>query len=159
MKEAQYSEAAAQVLDILNYTKKEDIKKIPQSFIRFLIEISDKKYTPKFNHEIQINGLNIKDQTKELLGFIYVTWWCNENERKKYKDIIHSNALRKKDITDYDINDIFKSRVEKKASINIKTNNVTETSVVKYKEDNLFKKLLNRLISFFTNKNERGKLR
>ena len=38
MIEAKYSEAAVEVLDILNYTDKEDVKKIPQSFIKFLSE-------------------------------------------------------------------------------------------------------------------------
>ena len=33
MKEVEYSKAAVEVLDILNYTDKEDVKKIPQSFI------------------------------------------------------------------------------------------------------------------------------
>ena len=36
MKEVEYGEAAVEVLDILNYTNQEDVRKIPQSFIKFL---------------------------------------------------------------------------------------------------------------------------
>ena len=51
MKETGYSEAAVEVLDILNHTNKEDVEKIPQSFIKFLVNISRKDYNPRFNHE------------------------------------------------------------------------------------------------------------
>ena len=83
MREAEYSEAAVEVLDILNHTNKDDVKKIPQSFIKFLTDISSKSYRPKFNHELPINGFNLKKQTKELLGFIYITWWCNKEEHER----------------------------------------------------------------------------
>ncbi len=48
MREAEYSEAAVEVLDILNHTNKDDVKKIPQSFIKFLIEIANKNYKANF---------------------------------------------------------------------------------------------------------------
>ena len=71
MREIEYSEAAVEVLDILNHTNKEDVARIPQSFIKFLTNIASKSYKVKFNYEQPINGLNLKKQTKELLGFIY----------------------------------------------------------------------------------------
>ena len=83
MNETEYSEAAVEVLDILNHTKKEDVQKIPQSFIKFLIDISSKNYKVKFDHEQPVNGFNLRKQTKELLGFIYITWWCNKEEYEK----------------------------------------------------------------------------
>ena len=97
MREVEYSEAAVEVLDILNYTDKEDVTRIPQSFIKFLTDISSKNYKAKFNHEQPINGLNLKEQTKELLGFIYVTWWTNSEEREKYKKLIHNENYTKKE--------------------------------------------------------------
>ncbi len=138
MKEVEYSEAATQVLDILNYTRQEDVKKIPQSFIKFLNNISNKQDTPKFNHEYTISALNLTKRTKELLGFMYITWWCNESERKKYKSIIHSNSIKTEKITDYNANDILNKKIEKKPNI---TNNTLETSIIEDKKENLFKKL------------------
>ena len=151
MKEVEYSEAATQVLDILNYTRQEDVKKIPLSFINFLNNISNKQDTPKFNHEYPISALNLTKKAKELLGFIYITWWCDESERKKYKDIIHSNNIKPEEITNYDVNDIFKKKIEMKTNI---TNDASETSIIEYKKENLFKRTLNKLLSFFGNKNE-----
>ena len=159
MREAKYSEAAVEVLDILNYTNQEDVRKIPQSFIKFLTEIANKNYKANFNHNGPISGLNLRKQTRELLGFIYITWWCNDKETNNYKNIIHSNnpkAEKIEKIDNYDIDDIFKNKKE------VKTNDVTENitekeiSIIEYKEESIFKKFLNKILSFFINKKERG---
>lgn len=159
MIEAKYSEAAVEVLDILNYTNKEDVKKIPQSFIKFLIEIANKNYKTNFNHNVPISGLNLRKQTRELLGFIYITWWCNDKERTNYKNIIHSNNPKAEEIEkieNYNIDDIFKNKKELKS--NVVTENVAteEKSMIEHKEENILKKIINKILSFFTNKRERS---
>lgn len=159
MRKVEYSEAAVEVLDILNYTNQEDVRKIPQSFIKFLTEIANKNYKANFNHNGPISGLNLRKQTRELLGFIYITWWCNDKERNNYKNIIHSNNPKTEKIEkidNYDIDDIFKNKKEVKT--NAVTENITEkeTSIIEYKEESLFKKFLNKILSFFINKKERG---
>ena len=151
MREAEYSEAAVEVLDILNHTNKEDVARIPQSFIKFLTDISSKSYKSKFNHEQPINGFNLRKQTKELLGFIYITWWCNKEEHEKYKNIIHENNMKKEKIKEkiketYNANDIFKNKKENKI---IQNENVMEKNIVEYKKENIFKKFLNKILSFF----------
>lgn len=159
MIEAKYSEAAVEVLDILNYTDKEDVKKIPQSFINFLTEIANKNYKANFNHNGPISGLNLRKQTRELLGFIYITWWCNEKDRNKFKSIIRSDnskVVKTEKIENYNIDDIFKNKKELKS--NVVTQNVAteEISMIEYKEENIFKKIINKILSFFTNKRERS---
>ena len=159
MIEAKYSEAAVEVLDILNYTDKEDVKKIPQSFINFLTEIANKNYKANFNHNGPISGLNLRKQTRELLGFIYITWWCNEKDRNKFKSIIHSDnskVVKTEKIENNNIDDIFKNKKELKS--NVVTQNVVteEISMIEYKEENIFKRIINKILSFFTNKRERS---
>ena len=154
MREIEYSEAAVEVLDILNYTNKEDVAKIPQSFIKFLTDISSKNYKAKFNHEQPINGLNLKKQTKELLGFIYITWWANSEDREKYKKIIHNENITKEKIKEsYNVNDIFKNK--KEGNKIIQNQSKMATSIEEYKEDSLLKKFLNKILNFFgKNKSE-----
>lgn len=148
MREAEYSEAAVEVLDILNHTNKEDVARIPQSFIKLLTDISSKSYKSKFNHEQPINGFNLRKQTKELLGFIYITWWCNKEEHEKYKNIIHENNMKKEKIKEtYNVDDIFKNKTENKI---IQNENMTEKIIVEYKKENIFKKFLNKILSFFS---------
>lgn len=156
MREIEYSEAAVEVLDILNHTNKEDVARIPQSFIKFLTNISSKSYKVKFNHEQPINGLNLKKQTKELLGFIYITWWCDKEEREKYKKIIHESNIKNEEIKEkYNVNDIFKNKKEKQEHKIIQNENVMKTSIAEYKKENIFKRVLNKILSFFDSKNGR----
>ena len=148
MSEIEYSEAAVEVLDILNHTNKEDVQRIPQSFIKFLTDISSKNYKAKFNHEQPVNGFNLRKQTKELLGFIYITWWSDKEEHQKYKNIIHENNIKKEKLKEtYNVNDIFKNKKENKI---IQNENVMEKNIVEYKKENIFKKFLNKILNFFS---------
>lgn len=159
MIEAKYSEAAVEVLDILNYTDKEDVKKIPQSFIKFLSEIANKNYKADFNHNGPISGLNLRKQTRELLGFIYITWWCDEKDRNKFKSVIQSDNSKiekTEKIENYNIDDIFKNKKELKSNVITQDIAKEETSMIEYKEENIFKKIINKISSFFTNKKERS---
>lgn len=171
MRDIEYSKSAVEVLDILNHTNKEDVLRIPQSFIKFLTDISSKSYKPKFNHEQPINGFNLRKQTKELLGFIYITWWCDKEEHEKYKNIIHKNNMKKEKIEEtYNVNDIFKNKKltqhsnqilqsgipeaccihNKKENKIIQYENVIEKNIVEYKKENIFKRFLNKILSFFS---------
>lgn len=156
MREIEYSEAAVEVLDILNHTNKEDVARIPQSFIKFLTNISSKSYKVKFNYEQPINGLNLKKQTKELLGFIYITWWCDKEEREKYKKLIQESNIKNEEIKEkYNVNDIFKNKKENQEHKIIQNENVMKTSIAEYKKENIFKRVLNKILSFFDSKNGR----
>lgn len=156
MREIEYSEAAVEVLEILNHTNKGDVARIPQSFIKFLTNISSKSYKVKFNYEQPINGLNLKKQTKELLGFIYITWWCDKEEREKYKKLIHESNIKNEEIKEkYNVNDIFKNKKEKQEHKIIQNENVMKTSIAEYKKENIFKRVLNKILSFFDSKNGR----
>ena len=156
MREIEYSEAAVEVLDILNHTNKEDVERIPQSFIKFLTDIASRSYKVKFDYEQPINGLNLKQQTKELLGFIYITWWCDKKEREEYKKLIYESNMRNKKIKEnYNVNDIFKNKRENQELKASQNEQKEQTSLVGYKQENVFKKIINKIINFFTGKKER----
>ena len=159
MKEVEYSEAAVEVLNILNHTVKEDVIKIPQSFMRFLTNIASRSYKPRFNHEQPINGLNLQEKTKELLGFIYITWWSDEKEYEEYKKQIHDIKIKnEKNVNDSNLEDIFKLRKEQSNDSMIQTKNTIDTTMVKYKKENIFKKILNKIFNFFGVKKEGDKI-
>lgn len=146
----EYSEAAVEVLDILSYTDEEAVKKIPQSFIKFLTEISNKSYKVNFNHEYPVDGFNLRRQTRELLGFIYITWWCNESERIKYKNIIHEKQAEKVEVNEkYDVNNIFKYKNGSQQLVKAQNEKETETSMTICNKENLFKKVIKKILSFF----------
>ena len=146
MEEIEYSEAAVEVLDILNHTQIEDVKKIPQSFIEYLMDIANRNYKVNFDHSKTISELNLKQKTKELLGFIYITWWANSEEQEKIKKQIHNKKIKEEQIIDNsNLNDVFKNKKEEKIA---KTEETTPNSMIVYKEENIFKKIINKILIF-----------
>ena len=155
MQETQYSEAAVEVLDILNYTNKEDVQKIPQSFIRFLMDISSKTYKSNLNHELPISGLNLKEQTKELLGFMYITWWCSKDEQEEYKKQIYNNNIKKEEVKEiYNSTDIFKNKKQSRVNPIIQNEKAIEANITQYKEKNILKRFLNKILNIFSRSSE-----
>ena len=151
MQEMQYSEAAVEVLDILNYTNKEDVQKIPQSFIKFLMDISSKTYKSNLNHELPISGLNLKEQTKELLGFMYITWWSSKDEQEEYKKQIHNNNMKKEQVKEiYNSTDIFKNKKQSRVNQITQNENAIEANITQYKEKNILKRFLNKILNIFS---------
>lgn len=79
-----YSEAVTEVLDILKHTKKEDVEKIPKSFMDYLEENKSKDYVPDLDHSKSIKDMGIKPKTAALLGMIYIKYWADAKEKKNF---------------------------------------------------------------------------
>ena len=92
---SEYSKSAVEVLDILDNTKKSDVDKIPLSFIQFLVEIASEDYEVNLDHSKPINKMKLQDKTKEILGVIYINWWCNQKEKEDYMKQIKQIANEK----------------------------------------------------------------
>lgn len=107
-----YSEAITEVLDILEHTKTEDVEKIPKSFMFFLKKNRDSDYYPNLDYTKTIDEMEIKSETKAILGTIYRNWWCSKEEKENYikiiqsKEVKHQQDLREK----YNPNEIFKNK-------------------------------------------------
>jgi len=112
MRNRKYSKAAVEVLDILKHTRKEDVEKVPEDFIDFLKENQSEEYTSNLDHTKQIKEMELSQETQDVLGFIYLKYWTDqqskENFRAKIREIerIHQEELREK----YNPDNIFKKR-------------------------------------------------
>ena len=82
MREAEYADAAVEVLDILNYTNESDVNKIPQSFIKFLTDIANKNYKVHFNHERANKWIKFKTTNKRTFS-IYIYYLVEQRNRTK----------------------------------------------------------------------------
>lgn len=134
-----YEDAVAEVLDILNHTKIEDVKKIPPKVITHLQQHSSKTYIPNLDHTKKLKDMNLKPKTKALICLIYREYFCDEKQRKEYdKRIIKSKIDYQKDLqTKYDTNNLFTNKLSKKQKT------MQETTLVKNKEKSFYKKILN----------------
>lgn len=149
----EYGEAAVEVLDILNNTNKEDVRKIPLGFIKFLEANASKDYIANLDHSKTISELNIKEKTKEILGVIYINWWCNDAQREQYKkQILEQRKREQEELKEkYNPDNIFEKREitqEYNGAKEEKSLNNDTLAVVEYKE-NIFKKVINKILSFF----------
>ncbi len=141
-----YSEAVTEVLDILKHTKKEDVEKIPKSFMDFLEENKSKDYTPNLDHSKSLKDMGIKPKTAGLLGMIYVKYWANEEEKQEFmrkaneNEQIYQEELRAK----FNLNDIFKTEKNNK----IKETKNENLPMVNEENVNFFMKIWNKLKNF-----------
>lgn len=152
MIDLEYGEAAVEVLNILVNTRKTDVEKIPLSFIKYLSEIASKDYKVNFNHSKTINELNLQEKTKELLGFIYINWWSNNEEKEDYKKQIKEQEIKeeKKIREKYNPNKIFENR-NKLQKYNHGSENISQDNsiVVRNKKQSILRRIFNKIIKFF----------
>lgn len=95
MKDNTYGKSANMAMQAIKYLKKEDSKKVPISFLTFLNSMSDsEKVEPDEYPEFE-------KKSKELLGFMYITWICNEDDFQKYRETILENTNKLYDIKKY----------------------------------------------------------
>lgn len=148
----EYGDAAVEVLDILDNMNKESVEKIPKNFIKFLVEIASMDYKVSLDYSKTIDEMDLDVKTKEILGYIYINWWSNDKEKQEFEKKIeeieqkHQIEASKK----YNPDNIFENRNNTKIDeVSEKKETTNETlSVVEYKE-NIFKRIINKIISFF----------
>ncbi|MBR3134302.1 MAG: hypothetical protein IKG56_02450 [Clostridia bacterium] len=137
-----YSEAAVEVLDILEHSDTEKVKLIPTKFINYLKENAAKDYKAELDYSKPINEMNIKVETKGILGTICRNWWWDDEKKKEYSRIVNE----RKTYIQKDYNtDIFKEIADKKEKTvnNTKKQNIeTEKQITEYKKESIFSKIL-----------------
>ena len=147
----EYGEAAAEVLDILENTNREDVEKIPSSFIEFLRENVSKNYSFNFDYSRSINELNIKEKTKEILGVIYINWWCDKEQKEEYKNqILKYKKIKEDELREkYNPNLFENMKVEHDFNKIHKNSTNNENLVIVKQKENIFKRIINQIINFF----------
>lgn len=141
MLSVKYSEAAVEVLDILNHTREEDVKKIPKKFIEFWENNKSNTYISNLDHSKDIKDMNLRPETEAILGLIYMKYWANEEEKSKFEKKIKENerlyqeALREK----YKVEKIFEN----------KKKNTQEHMLVEVEKKTFWQKVIETVKSIF----------
>lgn len=141
MVSVKYSEAAVEVLDILKYTREEDVKKIPKKFMEFLEANKSKTYLPNLDHTKEIKDMELKPETEAILGIIYMKYWAEEQEKIKFEEKIKKNEkiyqeeLNKK----YNSENLFKQ----------KDQIIPNELPIEIKQKSLFQRIINKIRNIF----------
>ena len=147
------SKAYAEVLLILSYMEQKYIDMIPKKLLELFNEEKDQNYQPDINPNTSLAEQNLQRKTLALLAMLNLNYWCkDENEKQEMLKMYSENdkkieaEMRER----YNPDNLFKKRENVERNDEVKEEC---TDIIEYKEQNIFKKILNRIIKFFKRNN------
>ncbi len=153
---------------ILNALPEEDRNKVPMKLRKFISENKLENYESEIRIDVPIEEQDIHPDTQAFIGMLYLNYWCkDENEKEELKRIFteNQNRLQKELKEKYEVfkennnnqeNNTISDEMQTEESSSIR--NVfepEENKMIVYKE-NIIRKILNKVFSFFRRK-EYGK--
>ena len=147
----EYKQSLSELNKILHYMDGSYFNKLPEKFIKFVENNMDKDYRPNISENIPISEQEVKKDTKVLLSLLYRNYWCDEEEKERLKqeDIIKKIKYEKELREKYNPDNIFKD--SKKIEVTVENDDVEnrETALVEYSEMKWYRKIFNKILSFF----------
>lgn len=143
-----YACAYKEVIEILKYTKREDVNKIPKYKIVLYKHFMDKEHNFQVDVNKPIEEQNLSIEAKAILANIFKNYWATDYQRQRIeaKEKYDLEQIEKEKSEKYNPDDLFKNR--KKETDNTICEN-EETALIEYKKENFFIKLLNRIKSLW----------
>lgn len=94
---------------------KEQTLKIPKKFKDFIKNNKDPNYLFKYNFEKELEEQVLMNDTKILLGMLYLNYWATDDEKKEINHILDENEKKYiEQISEkYSTNNIFKKKEKK----------------------------------------------
>ncbi len=146
----EYQEALSELLNILENTDEELVKKIPSELILFWEKNKSEEYVPELDHDLTLEEMKLKTKTRQLIAMIYINYLCDPKKKRDIKKAI--KEINEENSSDINFNKDKEDEEDKKKVIK------TEKEFEKIKEDvylieekkiNFFKKIFDRIRSFF----------
>ncbi len=138
-----YANAYQEVIEVLKYTKKEDLTKIP----KFKIDMYKKYMNTSNNFKIDktktLEEQNISKEATAILANLYKDYWATEYEKQRIeaKENFDLEQIAKEK---YNTDNLFKKR-----EIDLETIPNTENSMIVVENEKWYKKLFNFIKKFF----------
>lgn len=147
------SKAYTEVLLILSYMEQKYIDMIPKKLLELFNQEKDKDYQPNINPNISLAEQNLQRKTLALLAMLNLNYWCkDENEKQEMLKMYSENDKKTEEEMRerYNPDNLFKKREKVEQNDEAKEES---TELIEYKEQNIFKKILNRIMKFFKRNN------
>ncbi|MBP3502602.1 MAG: hypothetical protein J6K42_03890 [Clostridia bacterium] len=149
MNNKKYCDAMAELLYYLKGIDEQEIAKIPIKLIDYFKVNASKDYVCKFDYNKPLKELNLKDETKALIGMIYINYIC-ENKEQKQRILAKLNDNEKKYQKElnvkYNVNYLFKHN---KCTAE---NNEEQRALLKYSENKWYKKIISKIKNWIIQK-------
>ena len=150
--EININESISEVLDILEHTDVNIVKKISLNFMNFLQKNKSQEYQVKINYDESDWKEKLNDKTKAILALIYRDYIVEKDEREilikkeqnEIKRIIKENEEK------YSYDNLFKKE-NKTINEKLKEEAIQETqrALMIIKEEKWYTKIINRIKEFF----------
>lgn len=107
--------ACNEVLVLLKMLPEAELKKIPETEIKFLEEHRDVNYNFSVNSEIPINEVNISRKAKAILVVLWKKYFATDIQKQKLYKILQENSMKEeqKKQEEYQYSDMFKNNTQK----------------------------------------------
>ena len=137
--------AYSEVDEILSLMEEEYVNKIPSKVLEFIKREKLDDYSPNIKADIPLTEQNLKRDTMIMLAVLNLNYWCeSEEEKQEFLDELAKNEKERKALEEkYNPDNIFKNKINNEDTIK---QNILP---VEYKKENIFKKILNKISSFF----------
>jgi len=138
--------AFKEVREIIKYFPKNDYRKIPESFIRFLEDNMDESYNYKVSHVDDFHNQEMLEETKIILAIIYKDYIATEKEKNYIIDKERRELLEKEKSAreKYNPDMLFKKeerKVETKETIEEQINKEESNNKIIEKRESIFDKI------------------
>lgn len=146
-----YACAYREVIEILKYTNKDDVNKIPSDKILLWRDNMKEDYNFEIDEEKPLSEQNISKEARAILANIFKQYWATDyqKERIETKEKYDVEQIEKEKYAKYNPNDIFKNRKQETS----KDGNISNTvAMVEYKES-IFKRIIDKIKRIFDRKN------
>ena len=109
-----YACAYKEVIEVLKYTKREDVNKIPKSRILLWRINMNKDYDFKIDTTKTLEEQNLSKEAKAIIANIFKKYWATDyqKERIEAKEKYDIEQIEKEKYQKYNPDDIFKKRKE-----------------------------------------------
>ena len=136
-----YANAYQEVVEVLKYTKKEDLIKIPKFKIKLYTKYMNNNNNFKIDKNKPLEEQNLSNEAKAILANLYKDYWSTDYEKKRIeaKENYDLEQIAKEK---YSVDNLFKKK-EIKQENDLKT----ETSMTIIKQENWYSKLFNKIKS------------
>lgn len=107
--------ACNEVLVLLKMLPEAELKKIPETEIKFLEEHRDVNYNFSVNSEVPINEVNISRKAKAILVVLWKKYFATDIQKQKLDKILQENSMKEeqKKQEEYQYSDMFKNNTQK----------------------------------------------
>lgn len=153
-----YKNAYKEILEILKFMPKDELSKIPEEKIEYFEKNKNADYNFVFDSSVSLEEQNISREAKAIILNLYNDYFLSDNQKEKLSDILKLNEKKyqEKQREKYNPNDIFKENKDT-SSIQLDNEIVDNKNLPVEIEsnNNIFKKIINKLRSLFTKNNKR----